>query len=137
MNRKKGKIVNVSSISGIRGVPETAAYCAAKAAIINLTRVMAWELAPYKINVNGIAPGAVDTPMFEGVNHEKALRNIPWGRIGVPQDIAKTALFLASDDSDFVTGHTIVVDGGQTAGQILPFSSPRKRLRREALRQTR
>ena len=113
----KGKIVNIASGSGIIGV-RRGAYGASKAAVINLTASMALELAPYKINVNAVRPGITNTPMSAPVRQsremeEGVLRCIPYGRIGEPEDIASVALFLASDDSDFMVGSIVGVDGGQ------------------------
>lgn len=121
LERERGNIINIASISGFNPVSQTGPYCISKAGVIMLTRVMAMELAPYKINVNAIAPGTIDTPIIHGIDHEKMVKLIPWGRLGSPIDIAKAALFLASDDSEFITGTTIIVDGGQIAARRLPF----------------
>jgi len=95
----------------------TSAYCASKAGIINLTRELAMELSPYNINVNAIAPGVIATKMTEDMlknkkTKEVLLANTPLGRVGQPEEIGKAVVFLASDDSNFITGHTLVVDGG-------------------------
>lgn len=113
-----GKIVNVASIAGIIGFPGLAHYCTTKAGLIGFTRTLALELAPKKINVNAVAPGAIRTPGTEGMlasGEEGFLKSIPWGRIGEPRDIANAVAFLCSDESDYVTGHTLVVDGGWTS----------------------
>jgi NAD(P)-dependent dehydrogenase (short-subunit alcohol dehydrogenase family) len=115
-----GKIVNVASIEAFQAYPMTSAYAASKAGVVGLTKAMALELAPSKINVNAIAPGAIDTPMAAGLNAskevmEQTISKIPWGRIGKPEDVANAALFLASEEADYVTGATLVVDGGWTA----------------------
>ncbi|MBI5061861.1 MAG: SDR family oxidoreductase [Candidatus Aenigmarchaeota archaeon] len=112
-----GKIVNITSIAGLSAFPQIAAYNASKAGIISLTKSMALELASDKINVNAIAPGAIDTPMTKDMLADEQtkqgfLRNIPRGRIGVPADIANAVLFLASDEADYITGTVLVVDGG-------------------------
>jgi NAD(P)-dependent dehydrogenase (short-subunit alcohol dehydrogenase family) len=119
VKRKRGKIVNITSIAGIIGYPGAAAYCASKAGMINLTRALALELAPYKINVNAVAPGLIETPMTKFIIENKqafeaTLAAIPWKRQGQPSDIANAVHYLASDEADYVTGHTLVVDGGWT-----------------------
>ncbi|HIK00241.1 TPA: 3-oxoacyl-ACP reductase FabG [archaeon] len=116
---KNGKIVNISSIAGFVGFTRLAHYCAAKAGVIELTKEVAIELAPHKINVNAIAPGAIETDMTKDILADpQALKGflglIPLGRIGKPEDIASAALFLASDDANYVTGATLIVDGGWT-----------------------
>ncbi len=97
--------------------PGGAAYSASKAAVRMLTRTMALELAPYRINVNCIAPGVIDTPMSRQALADDAIRQhmlqvIPWGHFGQPIDIANAALFLASSEADYITGATLFVDGG-------------------------
>lgn len=113
----KGKIINITSIAGQVGFANSSAYCASKGAIINITRELALELAQYKINVNAIGPGVIETAMTKDLLKDKAIKesilaNIPLGRIGKPEDIANAALFLASDNSDYITGITLFVDGG-------------------------
>ena len=113
----KGKIINIASIAGQVGFADSSAYCASKGAIINITRELALELAQYKINVNAIGPGVIETDMTKNLLKNKAtkealLANIPLNRIGKPEDIANAALFLASDNSDYITGITLFVDGG-------------------------
>ncbi|MBU4493099.1 MAG: 3-oxoacyl-ACP reductase FabG [Nanoarchaeota archaeon] len=113
----KGKIINITSIAGQVGFANSSAYCASKGAIINITRELALELAQYKINVNAIGPGVIETPMTKNLLEDKAtketlLANIPLNRIGKPEDIANTALFLASNKADYITGITLFVDGG-------------------------
>ena len=111
-----GKIVNIASVSGQRGGTGRAAYGSAKAGLIMLTKVMAVELAPHGINVNAIAPGAVETEMAKFA-HDEATRAaygylIPMQRYGTSDEIADAAVFLASDESRYVHGHTLNVDGG-------------------------
>ena len=121
--QKYGKIINISSIAGIRPTrPTLACYCASKAGVDLLTKSATLELTPYGINVNSIAPGAIETPIYrKGKTPEQieewlaAARKAPVGRVGDPQDIANIALFLASEDSSFICGETIAVDGGRNA----------------------
>jgi D-sorbitol dehydrogenase (acceptor) len=121
-----GKIINMSSQAGRRGEALVAHYCASKAAVISYTQSAALALAPHRINVNGIAPGVIDTPMWETVDKlfakyehlpvgEKKRQvglAVPLGRMGVPHDLTGAALFLASADADYVTAQTLNVDGG-------------------------
>ncbi len=116
----QGVIVNVSSIAGMVAFAKGPAYSASKAGIIALTRATAIEYAPNNIRVNCICPGVIRTPMLErstkgSLDAEmKLVREEPMGRIGKPEEIAKAALYLASDDSSYVTGSALVVDGGWT-----------------------
>lgn len=115
------KIINLSSISGIVGSENSAAYCASKGGIANLTRQLALDYADDKINVNALAPGAIMTAMnAEWRENNPELVDewgevTPWPRLGEPEDIAHAAVFLASGESDFVTGQVISVDGGWSA----------------------
>jgi NAD(P)-dependent dehydrogenase (short-subunit alcohol dehydrogenase family) len=116
---KGGKIVNMASVAGIVAVAGQTPYEASKAGLSMLTRGMALELASHKINVNAIAPATTQTEMtrfrFEDPKQLAwVIGNIPLGRAGQPADVANAALFLASPGSDFITGHTLVVDGGWT-----------------------
>lgn len=124
MKEKGGKIVNISSIAsggaGIGGV-RISQYVASKGGVAALTEAMAVELAPYKINVNAIGPGFIDTDMTkELISNPKArqalLTRIPKGRFGKPADIGAAAAFLASDEADYITGALLYVDGGWLAG---------------------
>jgi NAD(P)-dependent dehydrogenase (short-subunit alcohol dehydrogenase family) len=126
-----GAIVSTASIAGIDGYPNLHAYCAAKAGVINLTRSASIEFAVDHIRINCIAPGGVSTPIVYGglggskeVADEWLAKAQPLPRAGQPVDIANAALFLASDLSSFVTGHTLVVDGGATAGAIAGAPRP-------------
>lgn len=114
-----GSIINTASIAGIGGGAGPHAYSAAKAAVANLSRSVSAELAAHRIRVNAIAPGMIKTPLAMGRREEAwdrlARQKQPWPDLGLPEHIADTALFLASDDSRFITGQVIVVDGGLTA----------------------
>ena len=111
LKQRSGKIINISSVSGILGNVGQANYAASKAGVIGLTKTMARELGSRGITVNAIAPGFVDTEMTE-VIRENACKQIILGRFGKPEDIANTAVFLASDKADYITGQVISVDGG-------------------------
>ncbi|MGD9529555.1 SDR family NAD(P)-dependent oxidoreductase [Pseudonocardia sp.] len=119
-------IVNQGSVAGLVGVPNFAAYCAAKGAVVSLTRSMALDLAPRGIRVNVICPGTVFTPLMEPMlaargdgdlqlGLERTLVKYPIGRLGQVEDIANVALFLASDEAAFMTGSVVTPDGGMTA----------------------
>lgn len=117
LKQGKGKVINLASTFGQIGFVNNAAYCAAKSGIINLARQMALELAPSKINANAIGPGLTYTPLTKSVfgDPEKLrlfLTKIPYGRIAQPEEMATAAVYLASDESDFVNCHTLFVDGG-------------------------
>ncbi len=117
IKQKKGKIININSIGGEVGILNASAYCSSKGGVVNLTKELAIELSPHNINVNGIAPGIITTKMSEEMlNDEKTrkelLSNIPLNRFGTPEEIADAAVFLASKDSDFISGHNLAVDGG-------------------------
>jgi len=114
-----GSIVNTASIAGIGGGAGPHAYSAAKAAVANLSRSVSAELAAHRIRVNAIAPGMIKTPLAMGRREEAwdrlAREKQPWPDLGLPEHIADAALFLASEDSRFITGQVLVVDGGLTA----------------------
>ena len=126
----RGSIVLQASIGGMRGVPAVAAYAAAKAGVIGLCRQMSLDYGPHGVRVNAIAPGTVPTPLVQGIwasgaglvaadnladRVEAAAALYPMRRVGTPEDVANVALFLASDEADWVTGAVYVVDGGKTA----------------------
>jgi 2-deoxy-D-gluconate 3-dehydrogenase len=120
VEQKKGNIINIASVRGIAAAPGRASYCVSKAGVPMLTRVLALELASYNIRANAIAPGWVKTNINEVLwgdpeTYKQIAAPIPMGRWAEPSEIASVALFLASDASSYMTGHTIVVDGGQLA----------------------
>lgn len=115
LKQRSGKIINISSVSGILGNAGQANYAASKAGVIGLTKTMARELGSRGITVNAIAPGFVDTEMTEVLSEElkeNACKQIILGRFGKPEDIANAVVFLASDKADYITGQVISVDGG-------------------------
>jgi len=112
-----GSVVVLSSVDAFVGAPGYAGYCASKAGVTGLVRAAALELAPVGIRVNAIAPGAIDTPMIRGRDGDGTLlealvEQVPLRRAGLPADVAQAALFLASDAASYITGTTLVVDGG-------------------------
>jgi len=122
--QRSGAIVNVTSISGVVGLPQQAAYCASKGALVQMTRQLAVEYADRGIRVNSVAPGAIDTPFLarhlqaqeDPAESEKAVNAAhPLGRYASPAEIAETIAFLASDASSFLTGTILAADGGYTA----------------------
>ncbi len=115
IKNRSGKIINISSIVGVHGNAGQSNYSSSKAGIIGLTKTLAKELASRNILVNAIAPGYIETEMTEKLSDsikQKLIEQIPTGRLGSVDDVAKTALFLASDDSNYITGTVINLDGG-------------------------
>jgi NAD(P)-dependent dehydrogenase (short-subunit alcohol dehydrogenase family) len=124
--QRSGKIINLASIAGRRGEALVAAYCASKAAVININQSLALALAPYGVNVNAMAPGIVDTPYWkevdkqfgaitgkaEGQTFREVAADIPLGRTSTPEDVVPLALFLAGPGSDYITAQTYNVEGG-------------------------
>jgi 3-oxoacyl-[acyl-carrier protein] reductase len=115
IKQRSGKIINIASIIGIMGNAGQANYAASKGGIISFTKSIARELASRNVNSNAVAPGFIQTAMTDKLNDAQKsamLANIPLNRLGLPSDVARACLFLASSDSDYITGQTIVVDGG-------------------------
>jgi len=120
VSQKRGNIINIASTAAMYTAPEMGAYCIAKAGVVMLTRILAVELAQYNIRVNAVAPSMVKTkfsqPLWDDPETLKEIEaGIPLGRLAEPSDIVGSVLFLASDASSFITGHTIIVDGGSSA----------------------
>lgn len=121
-HNRYGKIINIGSIVGAVPLRNQCAFAAAKAGVIQLTKAMAIELAPFGINVNVILPGSINIPtmhtsgMYADGRYESILSHIPMKRAGTPEDIAYGALYLASDAANYVTGSVLVIDGGWTCG---------------------
>lgn len=114
---KRGKIINFTSLGSFVGIKTSAAYCAAKGGLLQLTMVLSMELAPYGINVNSVTPGVLDTPLAKGIknNNEafsRLMSRLPMERLGKPEEIIGPVLFLASPASDYINGISLPVDGG-------------------------
>ncbi|MBR1505196.1 MAG: 3-oxoacyl-ACP reductase FabG [Prevotella sp.] len=113
MPRKRGgRIVNMASLSGVKGLPGQANYSAAKAALIGATKALAQEVAPRNITVNAIAPGFIETDMTRDLPQEELKKLIPAGRFGKPEEVAAVVAFLASDEAAYITGEVININGG-------------------------
>jgi len=113
--QRKGKIINISSISGILGTSGQANYAATKGGVISFTKSLARELGPFNIHVNAVAPGLIESEVVSKMPKEKVetiLKSSSLGRVGKPEEVAQAVLFLASEHSNYITGQTIVVDGG-------------------------
>lgn len=120
LKRRKGSIVNTAGTFGFYGALGFAAYCASKGGVINLTKQMALDYGPYGIRVNCVCPGFIDTPMNANIPPERVaaiIKTQPLGRAGQAEEVARAALFLASDEASFTTGSALLVDGGQLSGR--------------------
>jgi glucose 1-dehydrogenase len=122
--RSQGRIVVVGSIMGYFASVGTYAYAMSKAAVDHLVRCLAKELAPYKVNVNAVLPGWIDTPGERKFNSEEDIENfgkgIPWKRLGTSEEVGNAVYFLSSSESEYITGSSLVVDGGYMVGLSLP-----------------
>ncbi|AFM41651.1 dehydrogenase of unknown specificity, short-chain alcohol dehydrogenase like protein [Desulfosporosinus acidiphilus SJ4] len=113
MKKKQGKVINITSVIGSQALPTRGPYSASKAAVIQFTKVLALEWAPYNINVNALGPGYFKSRMNDSLNDaESILKRIPLGRMADPEELAGTIIYLSSEASNYVTGQTLFVDGG-------------------------
>lgn len=113
--KKRGRIINMASVSGISGIPGQCNYSAAKGGIISATKALAQEVARKKVTVNAIAPGFIRTDMVDGLNEAELTKTIPLGRFGEPEEVADLVGFLASDNAAYITGQCISINGGLLA----------------------
>lgn len=112
ITHRSGRIINMVSLSGIKGLPGQTNYSAAKAALIGATKALAQEVAPRKITVNAVAPGFIETDMTKDLDQSTLKKLIPTGRFGKPEEVAELVAFLASDKSSYITGEVISINGG-------------------------
>jgi NAD(P)-dependent dehydrogenase (short-subunit alcohol dehydrogenase family) len=123
-----GSIVNMSSVHGTAGFPGHSVYAGTKGAINAFSRELAVELCPKHIRVNVMAPGSIEVPSYfkTDPNYTRDVGNnmVPWGRVGMPEDVGYLAAYLMSDASEFMTGHTLAIDGGLTAKMAIPYQPP-------------
>ncbi|MBQ9185129.1 MAG: 3-oxoacyl-ACP reductase FabG [Bacteroidales bacterium] len=110
--RRGGRIINISSLSGVKGLPGQVNYSAAKAGLIGATKALAQEAAPRGVTVNAVAPGFIETDMTAGLPKEELVKMIPAGRFGTPEEVAAAVAFLASDEASYITGEVININGG-------------------------
>lgn len=109
---KRGRVINMASLSGLKGLKGQTNYSAAKGGLIAATKALAQEMAPRKVTVNAVAPGFIRTDMLEGVDEEELKKTIPAGRFGEPEEVAALVGFLASDEASYINGEVISVNGG-------------------------
>lgn len=118
--QRKGKIVSMASMGGILGITKSAPYCSSKGGVIQMTKVLACEWAPYNIQVNAVCPAYIKTDLISKAIEDKEfyqsiVNRTPAGRLGIPEEVVGPILFLASDMANYITGHALLVDGGMTA----------------------
>ena len=112
MTKRYGRIINMASLSGIKGLPGQTNYSAAKAALIGATKALAQEVAARKITVNAVAPGFISTDMTKGLDEDSLKKLVPMQRFGKPEEVASLVGYLASEDSSYITGEVISINGG-------------------------
>lgn len=112
LTKRHGRIINIASLSGLKGLPGQANYSAAKAALIGATKALAQEVAPRKVTVNAVAPGFIRSDMTKDLDEDSLKKTVPLGRFGEAEEVAALVAFLASDDSAYITGETISINGG-------------------------
>lgn len=112
LTHRSGRIINMASLSGLKGMPGQANYSAAKAALIGATKALAQEVAARKVTVNAIAPGFISTDMTKELNEAELKKLVPLGRFGKPEEVAALTAFLASDEAGYITGQVISINGG-------------------------
>lgn len=112
LTKRNGRVINVASLSGLKGLPGQTNYSAAKAALIGATKALAQEVAPRKVTVNAIAPGFIKSEMTKDLNEAELKKTVPLGRFGEPQEVADLVSFLASPKAAYITGQTISINGG-------------------------
>jgi len=110
--KRNGRIINITSLSGLTGMPGQTNYSASKAAVIGATRSLAMEVAPRKVTVNCVAPGFIDTDMTVDVDRNEHKERIPVGRFGKPEEVAAAVVFFAGDSASYITGQVLSVNGG-------------------------
>jgi 3-oxoacyl-[acyl-carrier protein] reductase len=112
LTKRYGRIINIASLSGLKGLPGQANYSAAKAALIGATKALAQEVAARKVTVNAVAPGFIKSDMTKDLDEESLKKQVPLGRFGKPDEVAALVAFLASKESSYITGETISINGG-------------------------
>jgi len=112
LTRRYGRIVNVTSLSGLTGLPGQTNYAASKAGLIGATRALAMEVAPRKVTVNCVAPGFIETDMTSDINQDEHKGRIPAGRFGKPAEVAAAVVFFAGENASYITGQVLSVNGG-------------------------
>lgn len=112
LTKRFGRVINIASLSGLKGLPGQANYSAAKAALIGATKALAQEVAPRKVTVNAVAPGFIKSDMTKDLDEDSLKKTVPLGRFGEPEEVAALVAFLASKDASYITGEVISINGG-------------------------